>query len=60
MARPIRRRIAAVVTCIALAFATFGYMQRSASDAAHEAPPAVECDQAKHDRVLGCLTLYDA
>jgi hypothetical protein len=49
-----------MVTCIALAFATFGYMQRSASDAAHEAPPAVECDQAKHDRVLGCLTLYDA
>jgi hypothetical protein len=59
MASPIRRRVAATVTCIALAFATFGYMQRNAFEAAHEAPPAVECDQAKHDRSLGCLTLFE-
>jgi len=58
MASPIRRRVAAAVTCIALVFATFGYMQRNASEAASEAPPAVECDQAEHDRILGCLTLF--
>jgi len=42
-----------------LVFATFGYMQRSASKAAIDAPPAPECDHEKRDRPLGCLILFD-
>ena len=57
---PIRRRLAAVVTCIALAFGTFGYMQRDVSAAVDDLPhtPPAGCDNAVKDHhVLDCLTL---
>jgi hypothetical protein len=62
VASPIRRRVTAIVTCIALGFATFGYLQRNAWEGANEARPALEkCHVPKHerDRILGCLTLLD-
>ena len=55
---PIRRRIAATLTCIVLVFATFGYMQRSASEASHDAPQG-QCEDVKRGQVLECLNLYD-
>ena len=48
---PLRRRVAAVVTCIALAFGTFGYMQRDVSAAVDDLPhttPAGCDDGPKH------------
>lgn len=37
MATLLRRRIAAIITCLALAAGLFGYMQRNAAEAVHEA-----------------------
>jgi hypothetical protein len=48
--------VAAIVTCLALVFATFGHMQRDAVEAASAAPPAAKCDQAKKGH-LQCLIL---
>jgi hypothetical protein len=63
MASPIRRRVAAVVTCLALGFATFGYMQRGSAEAVEETTRAVGCqapaDPPKHNNVLGYLCLLD-
>lgn len=56
---PLRRRVAAVVTCFTLAFAMFGYLQRDASEAVHEARNTVECEGVvETTQLLGCLTLY--
>jgi hypothetical protein len=44
MASPIRRRVAAVVTCLVLGFATFGYMQRGTAEAVHEVARAAGCE----------------
>jgi hypothetical protein len=60
VATPIRRRVAAALTCIALAVGTFGYMERSASEAASEAPrvpPAEACDETATPKP-DCLRLF--
>jgi hypothetical protein len=47
------------LTCLALAFATFGYMQRSTAEAVDDLPRTPLTDCGKHNPVLGCLQLYD-
>jgi hypothetical protein len=58
MAAPIRRRVAAIATCLVLVFATFGHMNRTASEVAHDATPTGKCEEPKPPR-LGCLILFD-
>jgi hypothetical protein len=62
MAIPLRQRIAAAVTCLVLGVGTFGYMQRTTSEAVSEAPRISNCDpddtNFRGKKVLGCLTLY--
>jgi len=41
MAIPVRRRVAAGVSCLVLLLATFGYMHRTAAQS--PIPPPVEC-----------------
>jgi hypothetical protein len=59
MAIPIRRRIAAIATCLVVLLGTFGYMQRTASDAAQEAAQTADCPRPDHEpHTLGFLCLY--
>jgi hypothetical protein len=60
MAISIRRRIAAIATCLVVVCGTFGYMQRNVSDAAQEAAQTAECSvpDHRHDHQLGFLCLY--
>lgn len=65
MVIPLRRRLAAVATCLVLAVASFGYLQRNASQAAFEITRNTDwCEvyeQNAHEngeRVKPCLNLY--
>ena len=65
MATPLRRRIAAVATCLVLAVASFGYLARNASEAADAVARNTNwCElyeqsaRERGDRVKPCLNLY--
>jgi hypothetical protein len=65
VAIPLRRRIAAVATCFVLAVASFGYLQRNASEAAFEIERNTNwCEvyeqnaRENGERPKPCLNLY--